>query len=92
MRPGPAVSLRRPPQATITERGLAVESSVGPLGTLWVGIGLAAFYIALIWVNSLLGLFLTPLFLIPLTWVMDKLGLKKREGAAPDDRQATPAR
>jgi hypothetical protein len=65
---------------TFTE-GLALESS-GPLGTLWVGLGLCAFYIALIWVNSLLGLFLTPLFIIPLTWVMDKLGLKKRGQAA----------
>ena len=43
----------------------------GPLGTLWVGIGLGAFYIALIWINSLLGLFTTPLFIVPLTWVMD---------------------
>ena len=43
----------------------------GPLGTLWVGIGLIAFYIALIWVNTLLGHFLTPLFLIPGTWLMD---------------------
>jgi hypothetical protein len=40
----------------------------GPLGTLWVGMGLSAFYIALIWINTLLGAFLTPLFIIPLTW------------------------
>ena len=43
----------------------------GPLGTLWVSIGLIAFYIALTWVNLLLGHFLTPLFLIPLTWIQD---------------------
>jgi hypothetical protein len=43
----------------------------GRLGTLWVGSGLIAFYIALIWLNTLLGLFLTPLFLIPLTWLQD---------------------
>ncbi len=43
----------------------------GPLGTLWVGLGLIAFYIALIWLNTLLGHFLTPLFLIPGTWLMD---------------------
>ena len=50
----------------------------GPLGTLWVSLGLIGFYIALIWLNSLLGLFLTPLFLIPGTWLMDKL--KGRKG------------
>ncbi len=47
----------------------------GPLGVVWAGIGLCAFYIALIWVNTLLGIFLTPLFIIPGTWLMDKLGL-----------------
>ena len=56
----------------------------GPLGTLWAGIGLMAFYIALTWVNTLLGLFLTPLFIIPLTWAMDKLGVRRRQrGAVP---------
>ena len=35
----------------------------GPLGTLWVGIGLIGFYLALIWLNTLLGIFLTPLFM-----------------------------
>lgn len=49
----------------------------GPLGTLWVSLGLIGFYIALIWLNSLLGLFLTPLFLIPQTWLMDKLKARK---------------
>lgn len=47
----------------------------GPLATLWVGIGLGAFYIGLIWVNTLLGVFLTPLFIIPGTWLLDKLGI-----------------
>ena len=47
----------------------------GPLGTLWVGLGLCLFYIALIWLNTLLGVFLTPLFIIPATWLMDKLGI-----------------
>jgi len=51
----------------------------GPLGTIWVSFGLIAFYIALIWLNSLLGLFLTPLFMIPGTWLMDKLKARKRE-------------
>lgn len=43
----------------------------GPLGTLLAGVGLCAFYLALIWINVLLGLILTPLFLIPLTWIQD---------------------
>ena len=47
--------------------------SHGPLGTLWVGIGLGLFYIALIWLNTLLGFFLTPLFIIPATWLMDRI-------------------
>jgi hypothetical protein len=46
--------------------------SNGVLGTLWVSLGLGAFYSALIWVNMLLGMFLTPLFLLPATWLMDK--------------------
>jgi hypothetical protein len=45
--------------------------SHGPLGTLWVGVGLGCFYIALIWLNTLLGFVLTPLFVIPTTWLMD---------------------
>lgn len=56
----------------------------GPLGTLWVSLGLIAFYFALIWLNTLLGVFLTPLFLIPGTWLMDKLGLRKREQKAAE--------
>lgn len=43
----------------------------GPLGTLWVSLGLIAFYIALTWLNALLGLFLTPLFIVPGTWLLD---------------------
>ena len=55
----------------------------GPLGTLWVGFGLIAFYIALIWLNSLLGLLLTPLFIIPLTWLQDKVNeIKKARSQA----------
>ena len=46
--------------------------SHGPLGTLWVGIGLGCFYIALIWLNTLLGFLLTPILTgIPMTWLMD---------------------
>jgi hypothetical protein len=56
----------------------------GPLGTLWVSLGLIGFYLALIWLNALLGLFLTPLFVIPQTWLMDwlKSRKEKKEGSA----------
>ena len=54
----------------------------GPLGTLWVSFGLIAFYLALIWLNSLLGFFLTPLFTIPATWLLD--WFKRRRGQLPE--------
>ena len=59
----------------------------GPLGTLWVSLGLIGFYLALIWLNSLLGLFLTPLFLVPGTWLMDWLKNRKarKEGRALEE-------
>jgi len=50
----------------------------GPLGTLWVGLGLCAFYIALVWINTLLGFVLTPLFIVPATWLQDKVLGKAR--------------
>jgi hypothetical protein len=50
----------------------------GPLGTLIVGLGLGCFYLALTWVNLLLGHMLTPLFLIPITWLMDKVSERRR--------------
>jgi hypothetical protein len=53
----------------------------GPLAVIWVAAGLIAFYVALIWINSLLGLFLTPLFLIPLTWLQDRLKERKTRKA-----------
>lgn len=46
----------------------------GPLATIWVGFGLIAFYLALIWINTLLGILLTPLFIVPLTWLQDRFG------------------
>jgi len=54
------------------------------LAILWVGIGLCCFYIALVWLNTLLGFFLTPLFIIPTTWLMDlrKRRREQREGTA----------
>ena len=51
----------------------------GPLGTLWVSLGLIGFYLALIWLNALLGLFLTPLCVIPQTWLMDWLKSRKEK-------------
>ena len=59
--------------------------SNGPLGVLWVGVALGAFYIALIWLNTLLGFFLTPLFLIPQTWLMDYVAQRR---ARRNDRDA----
>jgi hypothetical protein len=40
-------------------------------------VALGAFYIALIWLNTLLGFFLTPLFLIPQTWLMDYVARRR---------------
>ena len=56
--------------------------SHGPLGTLWVGLALGVFYIALIWLNTLLGFLLTPFFLIPQTWLMDWVA--RRRGRKTD--------
>jgi hypothetical protein len=61
------------------------ESNV--LGTLWAAFGMTAYYMALVWINTLLGLFLTPLFLIPLTWLQDKM-LAGRRPVAPAPRPA----
>src|SRR5213075_2988166 len=59
----------------------------GPLGTLWVSFGLIAFYIALIWLNSLLGFFLTPLLTgIPISWLLD--WRKRRKGQLEDRSEA----
>ena len=60
--------------------------SQGPLGILWVGIGLCCFYIALVWLNTLLGFFLTPLFIIPQTWLMDMI--KERREKRGENRAA----
>jgi hypothetical protein len=44
----------------------------GPLGVIWVSVGLVCFYIALIWINSLLGLMITPLFTLLATRLFDR--------------------
>ena len=60
--------------------------SQGPLAILWVGIGLCCFYIALVWLNTLLGFVLTPLFIIPMTWLMDRK--KRRDAQREETRKA----
>lgn len=56
-----------------------MEHSIGgPLGTLVAGLGLGAFFLALTWINVLLGMFLTPLFIIPMTWLQDALAARKK--------------
>ena len=60
----------------------------GPLGWIWVALGLGAFFTALIWLNTLLGVFLTPLFLIPQTWLLDALKRRReRRGARAPARR-----
>jgi hypothetical protein len=48
----------------------------GTFGLLWAALGLGAYYTALTWINVLLGSFLSPLFVIPLTWLQDKVVAK----------------
>lgn len=50
----------------------------GPFGVLLAGLGLGAFYAAVIWVNVVLATFLTPLFLMPIGWVQSALTAKKQ--------------
>ena len=52
------------------------------LGTLWAAFGMTAYYMALVWINTLLGMFLSPLFLIPLTWLQDRRAAGRR-GSEP---------
>ena len=56
---------------------IVLESS-SVLGTLWAAFGMTAYYMALVWINTLLGLFLTPLFLIPMTWLQDRMAARRR--------------
>ena len=55
----------------------------GPLGTLWVSLGLIAFDIALLGLTTLLGIVLPPLLsAIPLSWLVD--WRKRRKGELPE--------
>jgi len=47
-------------------------------GTLWAAFGMTAYYMALVWINTLLGMFLTPLLLIPMTWLQDRMAGRGR--------------
>ena len=70
---------RLPLRSDLFDLDLPVEQNFGgPLGTLIAGVGMCAFYLALIWINMLLGMFLTPLFLIPLTWIQDAFNARKQ--------------
>ena len=51
----------------------------GPLGTLVAGLGMGAYYLGLTWINVLLGIVLTPFFLIPATWVQDAIAKRKSQ-------------
>ena len=54
------------------------------LGTLWAAFGMTAYYMALVWINTLLGMFLSPLFMIPMTWLQDRMaGRGRRPEPAP---------
>jgi hypothetical protein len=77
MRLEPAKARYYTSRVRFTFRSARLETH-GPLGTLWVSIGLGLFYIALIWLNTLLGFFLTPLFIIPATWLTDRLQPRRR--------------
>ena len=58
-------------------------------GTAWAALGMTAYYLALVWINTLLGLFLSPLFLIPMTWLQDRVMMNRR--AATASAQGVPA-
>lgn len=55
------------------------QSFGGPLGTLIAGLGMGAYYLGLTWINILLGMLLTPFFLIPLTWIQDAMKKEKAD-------------
>jgi hypothetical protein len=56
-------------------REIVVEHH-GVFGTIWASLGMTAYYMALTWINILLGLMLGPLFMIPLTWAQDAFAKK----------------
>ena len=73
-RGGAWTTLRANPE--LRDRSQSVEEH-GTMGTVWASLGMTAYYMALIWINILLGLFLSPLFMIPATWVQDRFRNRK---------------
>jgi hypothetical protein len=64
--------------------------SHGPLGTLWVGLGLGCFYIALIWLNVLLGFVLTPILTaLPASWLFERRRVRDADRDRRDARTVT---
>ena len=81
MRLEPAKARYYTSRVRFTFRSARLETH-GPLGTLWVSLGLGCFYIALIWLNTLLGFFLTPLFVIPATWLTDRMPARSKSSSS----------
>ncbi|HEX5438715.1 MAG TPA: hypothetical protein VFW98_16305 [Gemmatimonadaceae bacterium] len=55
----------------------------GPFGVLWASLGLGAFFIALIWLNTLLSIFLTPMFTLLATKIIGGRVVKDRDTEPP---------
>lgn len=53
----------------------------GPLGMIWVSVGLISFYLALVWINLiLLPLLITPLLTKePMVWLVGRLTGKRKQ-------------
>lgn len=51
-------------------RSTTVESH-STLGTIWATLGMTGYWMGLLWLNILLSNFLTPLLIIPFTWIQD---------------------
>lgn len=62
------------------------HSAGGPLGTLIAGLGMGGYYIGLVWINMLLGLMLTPFFIMPLAWVQDARNRRKAASATDSSK------
>ncbi len=58
-------------------------------GTAWAALGMTAYYLALVWINTLLGLFLSPLFLIPMTWLQERVAGRRGAPAVATGQTVT---
>ncbi len=43
----------------------------GALGTIWASFGMTAYFMAIMWISTLLSLMLSPLMMMPLSWIQD---------------------